>query len=274
MSFRDCPREKIYFVVNEKHLFKKWPELVSDPHPFAPDECPERIISGRDCWIILTWARLCAVDCPFEPVLSCRAVDNAVCVFHWDDATPAQGVHRCFAVVVQADRPHPALSDLTVMQNGLVEEQDLCRKIPLWPQPGLIPRNPARRTRLEVISYFGSDQYEPHFVKTDAFQEALRQRGVRFANRFQGTWHDYENVDAVLAIRDCPPVVMATKPASKLINAWKARVPAMLGPEPAYRELRRSPLDFLETDSAELCWMPSIGYREVQNCIRPWLKMV
>lgn len=251
MSLRDCPREKIYFVVNEKHLFKKWPELVSDPHPFAPDECPERIISGRDCWIILTWARLCAVDCPFEPVLSCRAVDNAVCVFHWDDATPAQGVHRCFAVVVQADRPRPALSDLTVMQNGLVEEQDLCRKIPLWPQPGLIPRNPARRTRLEVISYFGSDQYEPHFVKTDAFQEALRQRGVRFANRFQGTWHDYENVDAVLAIRDCPPVVMATKPASKLINAWKARVPAMLGPEPAYRELRRSPLDFLETDSAE-----------------------
>src|SRR5699024_5173088 len=84
MSLRDCPREKIYFVVNEKHLFKKWPELVSDPHPFAPDECPERIISGRDCWIILTWARLCAADCPFEPVLSCRAVDNAVCVFHWD----------------------------------------------------------------------------------------------------------------------------------------------------------------------------------------------
>lgn len=110
MSSRACPREKIYFVVNEKHLFKKWPELVSEPRPFAPDECPERIISGRDCWIILTWARLCAVDCPFDSVLSCRAVDNAVCVFHWDDATPAQGVHRCFAVVAQADRPRPALS--------------------------------------------------------------------------------------------------------------------------------------------------------------------
>lgn len=47
MSSRACPREKIYFVVNEKHLFKKWPELVSEPRPFAPDECPERIISGR-----------------------------------------------------------------------------------------------------------------------------------------------------------------------------------------------------------------------------------
>ena len=60
-----------------------------------------------------------------------------------------------------------------------------------------------------------------------------------------------KHVDAVLAIRDCPPVVLATKPASKLINAWKAGVPALLGPEPAYRELRISPLDFLEAASAE-----------------------
>ena len=81
--------------------------------------------------------------------------------------------------------------------------------------------------------------------------EALRQRGIRFVSRFQGEWHDYQHVDAVLAIRDCPPVVLATKPASKLINAWKAGVPALLGPEPAYRELRTSPLDFLEAASAE-----------------------
>ena len=88
-------------------------------------------------------------------------------------------------------------------------------------------------------------------MKTDAFQDALRQRGIRFVSRFQGEWHDYQHVDAVLAIRDCPPVVLATKPASKLINAWKAGVPALLGPEPAYRELRTSPLDFLEAASAE-----------------------
>lgn len=140
---------------------------------------------------------------------------------------------------------------MTIMQNGLMGETELRRKMSHWPQPGLIPRDPARGDRLETIAYFGSDQYEPHFVKTDAFQEALRQRKVSFVNRFQGTWHDYEGVDAVLAIRDCPSVVLATKPASKLVNAWKAGVPALLGPEPAYQELRVSPLDFLETGSAE-----------------------
>jgi len=140
---------------------------------------------------------------------------------------------------------------MTVMQNGLMGETGLRRTMPHWPQPGLIPRDPARGDRLETIAYFGSDQYEPQFVKTGAFQDALRQRGVRFVNRFQGEWHDYQHVDAVLAIRDCPSVVLATKPASKLINAWKAGVPALLGPEPAYRELRTSPLDFLEAASAE-----------------------
>ena len=137
------------------------------------------------------------------------------------------------------------------MQNGVAGETGERLAVPHWPQPGLIPRDPARGDRLETIAYFGSNQYEPQFVKAGAFQDALRQRGVRFVNRFQGEWHDYRHVDAVLAVRDCPPVVLATKPASKLINAWKAGVPAMLGPEPAYRELRASPLDFLETASAE-----------------------
>lgn len=244
-------REKVYFVVGGKHIRKKWPELAGDPKPFVPEARPERIVCGLDCWILLTWARLCAAGCPFEPVLVNKAVDGAVCVFHWDDASPRMGLHRCFAVVAQADRPAPPLADMVVVQNGLAGETASRRRIPLWKQPGLIPRDPARGTRLETVAYFGSDQYEPRFVKTDAFRDALRRRGVTFANRFQGDWHDYGGVDAVLAIRDCPPPVVRTKPASKLVNAWAAGVPAMLGPEPAYRELRSTPLDFLETPSAE-----------------------
>jgi hypothetical protein len=42
----------------------------------------------------------------------------------------------------------------------------------------------------------------------------------------------------------------ASKPAAKLVNAWAASVPAILGPEVPYRELRRSNLDFLEARSA------------------------
>jgi len=47
-----------------------------------------------------------------------------------------------------------------------------------------------------------------------------------------------------------PPVGTHTdKPASKLYNAWRAGVPALLGPEPAFRELRCDPLDYFEVRS-------------------------
>ncbi len=39
---------------------------------------------------------------------------------------------------------------------------------------------------------------------------------------------------------------LRNKPAWKLFNAWLAGVPAILGPEAGYRELRRDPLDYLE----------------------------
>ena len=42
---------------------------------------------------------------------------------------------------------------------------------------------------------------------------------------------------------------MRSKPAAKLQNAWAAGVPAILSPEIAYRELRRSRLDYLEARS-------------------------
>lgn len=149
-------RETVYCVVNEKHLRKRWPELLSDPTPFVPEARPERIVSGLDCWPLLTWARLSAVECPFDVRLATRAVDGAVCLFHWDDAVPRLGVHRCFAVVVQADRPEPALADMTVVQNGLEGESAHRRYIPLWTQPGLVPRDPGRGDTLRTLAYLGS----------------------------------------------------------------------------------------------------------------------
>lgn len=94
-------------------------------------------------------------------------------------------------------------------------------------------------------------RYDRYAERVDGGDEAAADDAALAPAGFDSTRSRYQHVDAVLAIRDCPPVVLATKPASKLINAWKAGVPALLGPEPAYRELRTSPLDFLEAASAE-----------------------
>lgn len=64
-------------------------------------------------------------------------------------------------------------------------------------------------------------------------------------------WHDYRDCDVAIAFRPPPRRKherrgYTAKPATKLYNAWHAGVPAILGPEYAYRELRRTDLDYLE----------------------------
>ena len=62
-------------------------------------------------------------------------------------------------------------------------------------------------------------------------------------------WPDFRQVDLLLAVRPEDRRLWTSKPASKLFNSWLAGVPALLGPEHAYRELRRSELDYLEVSS-------------------------
>lgn len=59
-------------------------------------------------------------------------------------------------------------------------------------------------------------------------------------------WHDYSEADLVLAVRDLTQKDALVKPASKLVNAWIAGVPALLGPEPAFQKLMQSHLDYIE----------------------------
>lgn len=93
----------------------------------------------------------------------------------------------------------------------------------------------------ERVGYMGNlHQLSPAY-RQDAFRRALEELGVDLllgGNR--DDWRDYSSVDVVLAARDAHPDLLLTKPASKLVNAWLAGCPALLGPEPAFQDLRRS----------------------------------
>ena len=63
-------------------------------------------------------------------------------------------------------------------------------------------------------------------------------------------WHDYENVDILIAFRPNPKRKdekqgHRTKPATKLYNAWFAGVPAVLANEYAYQQMRKTDLDYI-----------------------------
>jgi hypothetical protein len=123
--------------------------------------------------------------------------------------------------------------------------------IPHWPQPQMIPRDPGRGNRCENVFFFGDEPNLVAELRGDSFRRELEALGMNFRLISPERWHDFSEADAVLAVRSFDDNLCHNKPALKLVNAWRAGVPAVLGRESAYRAEREGPLDYLEVRSRE-----------------------
>ncbi len=123
-----------------------------------------------------------------------------------------------------------------------------------WPQPGLIPRDPGRGDRFENICFMGNP--EQFLQENDVLESEVKKLGLNWRMMPREKWHDYSEVDAIIAVRQTDfatsnhkrvPATLCTKrkPAAKLINAWLAGVPAILSPDIAFEDIRRTELDYL-----------------------------
>lgn len=168
--------------------------------------------------------------------------------------------HRSLLIVtVRADVMgfRSPLGDADIVQNGRFADEERTFFVPHWPQPGLIPRDPSRGDTIEHIVFKGGFGSLRDDFRSARWKAYLERRGLTFdiaaANAEEDIprWHDYSAADLTLAVRPAfdDGGLRCEKPASKLVNAWHAGVPALLGPEYAYRELRESPLDYIEIDS-------------------------
>jgi hypothetical protein len=216
------------------------------------DRMPGRFVGGRNSWIAQTFVRLrrAMEDRGWIATAGAGFPPGAICIAHRDDVNDfALRAHASFLVVVRADRAPVEACDLAIVQNALAVERHE-RFVPLWPQPGITPRDGSRGTRIERIAYLGRTDSAPAWFESMDFRRALRMRRVEFEVRTRD-WSDYRNVDVALATRRELPGVLAQKPATKLYNGWLAGVPVLASPEPAYRELRRKAIDFIEVQEAE-----------------------
>ncbi len=212
---------------------------------------PHRFVGGRNSWIAQTFLRLRAhlEARGWTARVSESFHADTIAIVHRDDANRfASPAHASFLVVVRADRGPVAACDFAIVQNALAPAAHE-RFVPLWPQPGLCPRHAQRGEILQRLAYHGRVGSIPAWFASREFIGALRRRGIDFEVKASG-WEDYQHVDLALAVRECALTQLRTKPATKLYNAWLAGVPMLAAPEPAYRELRRSVLDFLEVESA------------------------
>jgi hypothetical protein len=238
-------RYPIYFV---HRRLGDWPELAGGSELLDPERCPQRFINGPDCWTIQTYLHLKRRGNPVHLVGD--FIPGQINVMHYDHLLLKARPDRAFIVAVQPDRPRPAACDMRIVQNKLQILSGNDYRIIHWMQPGLRPRDPERKNTVRRIGYLGAGIYLGKPFQDDAFRRRLAELDMELVIR-EKDWTDFTDLDAILAVRQVSPFDLTIKPPSKLINAWRAGCPALLGAEPAYQQIRTSVLDYFEVRSPD-----------------------
>jgi hypothetical protein len=244
-------------------------EVSADAMPRAAGVYWEWIRACKDIdswgpydWTLRTYLLLheAGVACEMCHTLPSSGIVVAHRDFFPDDCRPGP---ELLMVCIIADRLQPGLNGLhpfaqyALLQNPrdrMIAEPDPlwpASFMPFWPQPGLIPRDPNRGDIFQNVAYFGWPQNLQESLNESAWRRRLEELGLswRIVPRWQ--WHDYSQIDAVVAIRSFSGRDFGYKPATKLYNAWHAGVPSIIGVESAFQAERRSDLDYIEAGSFE-----------------------
>ena len=229
------------------------------PDPIPPDmpSSPDvywlgfrgKMRSGVYAWIVQTFQWLQRAGFPCE--LTSEIPTDGIFVAH------RKSVPRGFIappgvlfVCLRADATfHPYAHLHVVLNRRTLGRWYPSFYMPHWPQPGLLPRDPARGDRWENAAFFGDPASFTSEMTGAAWEETLRELELRWHFVPPEKWHDFREVDVIVAARSFDNHRHENKPPTKLFNAWRAGVPAVLGRESAFQQERRSDLDYLEVHS-------------------------
>ena len=243
---------KLHFYIPEHHLPSK--ERRSE---WLAGRIPSLLEGGKSAsvqaWLFQTWAELSAsVNATLVTELPSSGT-----IITLSNLLPSgfQASSNQFIATVVADfLPHPG-AQLQIVQNAM-HARRLPGSVfmPHWPQPNLIARNPSRGERFEKAAFFGdSSNLLPELADPLFATRLQNEAGIRLEIRGAERWHDYSDVDLVLAIRDFSRARHLHKPATKLYNAWLACAPLIGGGDSAYAAEARAGSDYLSAHSVEEC---------------------
>ena len=229
------------------------PDTIPPDMPRSPDVFwtgfAGKMRSGVYAWTVQTCLRLQQSGFPCELVGEMPA-DGIVVAHRKSLGRKFRPSPRLLLVCLKADATfHPYAHLHVVLNHGDLHRWHPATYIPHWPQPGLIPRDAARGEAWENAAFFGDPGSIASEMRGAAWEQTLRDLQLTWDAVEPARWHDFSRVDVVVAVRSFDDRGWANKPPTKLYNAWHAGVPAVLGPELAYRHERRSELDYLEARS-------------------------
>lgn len=235
-----------------------WADMDAPIDTIPEDFFRDRYVGAGSAWINQTYVRLRLAG--VEVMRSPQILPDVVNVTILDYSRFPYWSPDRFVVVVRPDRSLPVLGQFRIEQVGLSEVTRRRAAVPHWPQSGIIPRRPERGARIETLCYRGEIFNLDERFRSQTFIDDLSAVGVKldlppdklgWTGSSDMNWEDYRDADLVVAARNLPSYFASLKPASKLVNAWIAEVPALLGPERPFLELRQSALDFIEVTQPE-----------------------
>lgn len=207
-------------------------------------------------WILRTYLYLKKRDFPCEIIN--HIPEAGILLADRDSLGDNQNyLGRVMLICTKGDREFHPSAHLHIVHNPL-DFQDNSNSvwnpyyIPHWPQPGLLPRAKTRECLVENVAFIGNRSQLAEQLKSEKWINALDSLGCKWLPIFKrNKWHNYTNIDLVVAARSFDKNTYKNKPASKLVNCWRAGVPAILAPESAFMSERKSELDFIPIDSVE-----------------------
>jgi hypothetical protein len=253
LQLRQLPHP-IYFVTLNS---ERWQDLLTNNKYLPADQeaLYERCVSGEDIWSTQLYIYLKQQGLNVHLVE--HPIPGKICIVPYHFLAAKLLPFRSYIVAIQTDSPRPEMCEQRVVLNelGILDENDCA--MPHLPHPLLQPRDRSRGTKLENLDFKGSICNVAQPLLDPNFSQQLAALGIQFRCSSEDPkyqmreWGDYRQTDVLIALRNATFADLRVKPAIKLINAWLAGCPAILGPEPAYQSLRRSELDFIEVRSPQ-----------------------
>ena len=266
---------KVYWEIEEdllpvldRYFTGEW--SFSDLWEWHVQSHPSLKSDGLFAWIVQPYLYLKSRGLPCELTPEIKPEGIIVCAGKFVDQEIRPG-KACVFIVAKGDGPAIKYAQIHLVGNA---HEDLIRRssrtwknkfIPHFPHPGLMPRDLSHGDRLQNIAYMGLDTNLAPELRTEGWRKKLGELGFRWKIVDRDRWHDYTDIDAIVAVRSFDSRTYTWKPASKLFNAWLAGTPAILGAESSFQSERKSALDYIEVKSPEAIIEALITLRNAQK---------
>ena len=222
----------LHFILNDTG---RWQDILSGDLP-TPADTKHRIITGEDIWVLLTYLHFRHAG--YDVTVSSEARSDKINIIDGVKSRPKNTFADYFYVACRTDAHYPEFGHYVLHQNLIQTGKSNEIYVPQWPQPGLILRDNQRGNDVKTVAFFGQPKRNlAEAFQSEAFLSELNKRNIEFILKGKSNnsveWHDYSNVDIVIAVRDVPVELLKIKPVNKATNAWLAGALCITGDEPA-----------------------------------------